>query len=299
MQKDITWSSKVERLLPYIFLAPALILMFSIIFYPMLVSLYNSFFEWNLARSFSKIFVGLSNYLRVFQDSAFWIVLSHSLLIMIVTVSVDLVAGLLLARALNTQKMGKRFIISLVLAPYITAPVVIGVMWSLMYDPSYGIINFLLREVIGIINPPAWLASSSTALWSIIIMEIWRSLPFAILVFVAGFASLPDEPYEAALIDGASPWAAFKYITIPLLRPLIVLVTIFQATDSFKMFDLIRVTTGGGPGEATEVVSTYGYKYGLNFFDMGYAMAFSYIIFLITLLFCFRLFSTLQKEVEL
>ncbi|NPV54607.1 MAG: sugar ABC transporter permease [Firmicutes bacterium] len=265
------------RALPYILVIPTLGALFLLIICPLLYGFGLSFFEWSPVRpQLGKTFIFISNYINVLRDQYFWISMRTSLIFTIGSVGLEFFTGLGMALILSRRTRGRNIINSIVIMPLMVTPVVVGLIWRYMYDSQFGLIYYLL-SLVGLADKFGGLTQSSTALLSTIIVDVWQMTPFVILVLLAGINSFPDEPYEAARIDGASEWQLFRYITLPMLKPLIALVLVMRTMDTLKVFDIIFILTKGGPGMATETIGLFTYKMGFNYFRMGPAMALSFL----------------------
>lgn len=227
-------------------------------------------------------FVLLGNYASVLQDDAFWGALLRSLLYVGFAVGAELVLGIALALLLRKQMRGVGLVRSLIIVPMMIPPVVAGLIWKILYDPSFGILNYAL-SVVGVTGP-AWVANASTALPSLIIVDIWQWTPFMVLVLLAGLSSLPEEPVEAARVDGASSWQVFRFVTLPGLRRIINVLILFRAVDAFKSFDTIFTLTQGGPGRATETAVYDTYLTAFRYFELGKAASIAVLLLLLTIL---------------
>lgn len=262
----------------YLLLVPGVVVLLSLVMYPMVRSIWVSLHTWYLAKPQQFPFVGLRNYYQLlFKDHVFKIALRNTMIIVIIAVPAEFFLGLLLATQLNREDIkGRKIFRAILVLPIAIMPVVVGVLWKFMLHPRYGIVNFGLG-LLGI-KPVQWVADPRFALMSVIIVDIWEWTPFMVLVLYAGFISLPREPVEAALIDGASNWQLFIYISLPLILPIIVVAILIRIMDIIKMFDIVYVLTRGGPGDSTELLSLYDFRIGLNYFYMGKAAALSWII---------------------
>jgi len=255
-----------------LYVLPAALLLAVVTLFPFGYLLYNSLTRWNLQRAYmGKAFIGIENYRAMLGDALFWQAMQVTAVATVAIVAVQLVLGMLLALLFSRQVAGRRVLRSLFLLPLITTPVVVGLTWRMLYNADLGMINFVLGSV-GL-PEPLWLASTAWALPSIVITDTWQVVPFVTLMFVAGLQSLPVEPKEAAVVDGASPMRIFFDITLPQLRPLIFLALLFRVTDAIRMFDLIYVMTSGGPANATQTLNLYAFKVGFTFLDIGYGSA--------------------------
>ncbi len=184
-----------------------------------------------------------------------------------------------LAVLFSREFRGNRLVRTLLLIPMLLAPIVAGLIWRFMYNPQIGIINFLLRLVH--IRGPVWLGDPSVALPAVVLVDVWQWAPFMFLMLFTGMASLPVDVFEAAMVDGTSGFQRFFLITLPLLRPIILVAVVIRVIDTLRIFDTIFVLTRGGPADITEVLSIYTYKVGMNFFRIGYATTMSYFLLVI------------------
>ena len=188
-------------------------------------------------------------------------------------------AGLFLSLLFRDKVYGKRIIISLLMIPIMISPMVIGIIWRFILNPEIGIANYILKMV-GL-QPLIWLGDIKYALSTIILIDIWQWTPFLFIIFLSGMQGISPNLYEAAEVDGASEWGLIRYITIPMLKPIMYIGILIRSIDSFKMFDLVYILTRGGPVNSTETASLYIYKTGFNFFNMGKASTMSYILLII------------------
>jgi len=262
---------------PYLWIAPALILLVSLVIYPMVFSLWLSFHTWFLGRPQEMPFVGLYNYMYAFTgDAVLRIAFANTVIVVIVAIVAEFALGMTLAILLSRENVRFRGVFrTCLLAPMLMTPVVVGVLWRFMFHPTFGIVNYILG-LLGI-GAMQWLSDIRLALGSSIIVDVWQWTPFMFLVLYAGLQSIPREPQEAARIDGASRLDILRYVVLPMMRPIITVVVIFRMIDLFKIFDIIYVLTRGGPGDATEVLTLYIFRVGLNYYYIGRAAALSWI----------------------
>jgi ABC-type sugar transport system permease subunit len=273
---------------PYLFIAPALTLSTLVMLYPLVYSLWLSTQRYSLKRPGEFTFVGARNYLNVLDDSVFWTSLGNTSMYVLGAVTLEFVLGFGLALLLNRGGRGQGALRTSFLIPIVLTPVVAALIATYMLNVDFGIINYLLgRQVL-------WLGDPQWAMVSIILLDVWRTTPFVFLVLLAGLQSIPTERYEAAALDGAGRLAAFRYITVPHLRTLIMIVLIIRVMDVFREFDTPFVLTGGGPGTATEMLALYTYRVGFKFLDMGYAAALSFAMLSIVLVICYVFVWQLQ-----
>ena len=273
--------ARKRRYVWLLFIAPAVIVLFSISIFPMLFSLSLSFHDWTIIKAGGWKWVGLGNFANILlHDSYFRTSLLVTLLYLVCTVPAQFVLGLAVALILNeiVHRIIGYLRVALIL-PAMMTPVVVGIVWRLMYNPDIGMLNYLL-SFFGV-HPITWTGMPGTALLSVAMADTWEWTPFMALIILAGLQSLPREPFEAATVDGASYLRTLRFITLPLLRPVLVVAVLIRLMDSFKAFDLIFVLTQGGPGMSTEILNYYTYRTGFKFFHMGYASALSWLLVVI------------------
>ncbi|CAN7436783.1 MULTISPECIES: carbohydrate ABC transporter permease [unclassified Paenibacillus] len=270
-----------NRLTGYTFLLPNILGFLIFICLPVCASFLMSFTEWN---GFGEIkWAGISNYTHLWQDETFRISLFNSLIMTAVSVPVTLFLAILAAVALNKGLRGVKIFRTAIFLPHITATIAVAVVWQLLYNPTMGPINGILRSI-GIDNPPMWLASTQWALASVIIVSIWHSIGYYMVLYLAGLQGIPKDLYEAAEIDGAGKVAQFRKITVPMLSPVIFFTVIMGIINSFKVFDLVFVLTKGGPGRSTHMLVYDIYYTAFQRFEYGYASAMAYVLFTIILI---------------
>jgi multiple sugar transport system permease protein len=277
-----------ERYVHYWLLAPAVLAMCAILVYPLLFSLWVSLFDWRMAAT-THAFIGLQNYVEALTSSFFEFVFLQSIGFTIVCLALNLVLGMALAQLLNNRFKGRGFIRTLFLLPMVTAPVLVGFNFRWIFNDRFGLANQLLVQF-GLGLPVAWLADANLSRLTIVIATVWQGMPFMLLLLLAGLQSLPTSPFEAATVDGASAWQRFWYITLPLMRPVIVVAVALQTIDLFRVFDTIYIMTKGGPGHATELFPFYVYRSAFSDDRLGFAAALSYITIAITVAFLIPLF---------
>lgn len=263
-------------------IAPSMGFLILISIYPMIFNLYNSFFDWNLAKPNSGNFVGLSNYIDAFTNVNLWISFKNTLVFMFFAVLVEFFLGFALALLFSSYTGSSKVIRSLMITPTMIAPIVASLMWLFMFNADYGLIKWLL-QLCGVMNPPAILASKTWAMPAVIAVDVWQWTPFVMLTIFAGITSLPKDLIEAACVDGANAFQRMIHIIVPSLKPVIAVVLLMRVMDAFKSFEVIYMLTKGGPGNATETVSYYAYKVGFSFFEIGKCSAICLLIgFVIT-----------------
>jgi ABC-type sugar transport system permease subunit len=287
-----------QDLIGWAFAAPFVILFGVFLALPILAAFVLSFTSFGLRDLQNPIgasFVGLDNYGNLLSDAKFWKSLANTVYFVVVGVPLTLAIGLGIASALSRgiTKFRTAFRVGYYL-PVITSIVAIAVVWRFLLNPDVGLINVLLRDI-GV-NGPDWLASPSLAMPSIIAMAVWRNLGFAMVVFIAGLQAIPAMLYEAASIDGAGRWQAFRYVTLPMLRPTILFMLVITTIGYLQLFEEPFVMTAGGPLDATLSVTMYMYQQGFTFFHQGYASAIAYVLFVIVAVVAFLQFRFLRED---
>jgi multiple sugar transport system permease protein len=279
--------------LPYLLSLPALLALIGIL-YPFILGVYYTFTNYNLTTSGNIEWIGLTNYIEIFSQTEFWKALEITSIFALSVVIIELSLGLSIAMLLNDRFPGVQILRALLIIPMMIPPIVSALMWKVILIPTnQGVLNYFLSSL-GI-GPVAWLGDSGTALISMIIIDVWIYSPFAILIFIAGLQSLPKEPYEAAQVDGASGWFVFRKLTLPLLAPNIVLITLFRLIDSLKVFDIIYATTKGGPASATATLHIVSYFEAFRWNNIGRSMVYLFILWILCFVFA-KLLSRLWNR---
>ena len=278
-----------EQKLAYLFILPALITLSLIALYPMFFAINLSLRTWILYRpQLGKPFIGLENYITIICSAEFWSALRVTMIFVAVSTSLTLLIGLTEALLVNEMKEGRGIVSSLLILPLVVTPVVVAFGWRFTYNEHTGLIAAYFLPLLGI-HVRTILGDPAIALYGLIAADVWNQTPFAFLIFLAGIQSLPEEPYEAAKIDGASPLQIFRYITLPLLKPVVLIVLILRTMDTFKIFDLPWIMTSGGPGTATRNLVIAGYDTAFIGYRMGRASAYGiiilYVIFALALIY--------------
>lgn len=269
--------------------------MIAVIVYPLGYALWLSFHRWTL-RTF-KIdipFIGLENYKNLFSNPDFLNSIRTTFTFVFLAIVFEFLLGMGLALILNHELKGKNLFRSAILIPMMCTNVVIGLTWRLLLNYQYGIVNYYLGQIgLPVVE---WLSSRSVAMISVVIVDVWNTTSFVALMLLAGLQSLPEEPYEAAKIDGASGIQTFFYLTLPLLKSFILVALIWRFIDTFRIFDVIYLLTAGGPGRVTETVSIFVYRYGFSTFNLGVASAASFIMLIIMLFIAGLLALSLRRS---
>lgn len=275
--------------MPYLLTAPTVAVLFALSIYPLFYAIKTSLQTNEGVWSFG-------NFKRLFSDDFFFSAMAHTFVFASIALTLEFLIGLSLALLLDSRLRGKNVFRALLLAPMMLPPVVVGVVWRLMFNSDFGAINGTLKGFGLDTTNLIWLASPKLAFLSIVIVDVWQWTPFVFLILLAGLQAIPNEPYEAALIDGSSAWQTFKNITLPLLKPAILIVLLLRTMDLLRVFDSIFILTEGGPGNATETISLYIYRTAFRFGDFGYATAMSFVLLILTNFISATYIRFLQKQ---
>jgi multiple sugar transport system permease protein len=275
------------------FLFPSLIGLLVFLVIPMLSSLALTFYEWDPLLPTHFTFLGLDNYSTLIRDSDFWAALGHTLFFIVGYIPLVMVTGLSVALLLNQKLVGRTFFRGAFFLPVISAWVAVALMWTWIFNPKFGIVNYLLG-LVGIAGP-GWLYDPNWAMPAIILTSVWKDTGFIMVLFLASLQGIPQEYYEAASLDGANPWAKLRYITLPLLSPTIFFAMIISLINSFQVFDQVWIMTKGGPAGSTSVLVEQIVNNSFRYGRMGYAATLSWVLFLIV--FAVTIFQTrVQKN---
>jgi len=271
-------------------LTPAILVLLGLSLYPLIFSL-------RLSLTNSEGVWTLSQFERLLRDGLFGIALVQTFIYTLVALVLEFGLGLLLALLLNRELAGRKIFRAILLLPMLLPTVVVGIIWRLIYNPSFGLINGSFRALGIDTSGWLWLSGQKTALISVILVDVWQWTPFMFLLLLAGLQSLPVEPYEAAKMDGASAWQIFRDITWPALKPTVLVVVLLRILDLVRIFDQIFILTEGGPGFATETASLYIYRNAFRFFNLNYAAALSVILLALSTAVSLWLIRLLGKRV--
>lgn len=285
----------IDKNIKYIFIFPTLIFVLVCITYPLLYTFQLSFNEWKMSAQKEKVFVGLENYADLFSDTRFWDALWLTLYFTVISVGIATLLGVTIALLLSKVKKGTNVIRTIFLLPMVATPVAIAMIWKLIYDPTIGLANIILKAL-GL-PPSNWLGSPDTVVSSLLIVDIWQWTPMIVLIVLAGISGLDDEIFEAARVDGANEWQTIRKITLPMLMPTILMALMLRMIDCLKTFDLIYATTLGGPGYASTNLNILTYRTAFEYFQMGKASALLIIFFALVLGFSV-LFTLFRKRIE-
>jgi multiple sugar transport system permease protein len=262
------------------FVVPALVVVLAVIVFPWLFTIWMSFNEWKVGSP--TTFVGFSNYLRLPTDPRFVEAVGHTLLYTVLSVLLPVVFGTFAAVVFHVKFPLRGVLRAIFIMPMMATPVAIALIWTMMFHPQLGVLNYLL-SLVGI-PPQLWVFHPATVIPSLVLVETWQWTPLVMLIVLGGIAALPTEPYESAQLDGAGMWQMFRYITLPLIMPFIFIAAMIRTIDAVKSFDIIFAITQGGPGSASETINVYLYSVAFVYYDLGYGSAIAVIFFVLIVL---------------
>jgi multiple sugar transport system permease protein len=268
-----------RRQIYLLFLLPALIVIFAVIIFPWLFTLWMSLNDWQMGMQ--RSFAGLANFQKLATDTRFLETIPRTLFFTVLGVVAPLILGVFAAEVFHQRFPLRGLLRGIFILPMMTTPVAIALIFIMMYHPQLGVLNYLLS--LGGIPKQLWIYDKSTVIPALVLVETWQWTPLIMLIVLGGLAALPTEPYESALIDGASRWDMFRFITLPLVMPFLMVAVIIRAIDALKSFDIIFVMTQGGPGTASETINIYLYLQAFSFFNVGHASAVVIVFFVIIL----------------
>jgi multiple sugar transport system permease protein len=273
------------------FIVPAAVVVLAVIIFPWIFTIYVSAHDWHLGGA--RSWVGFDNYIKLFSDARFGWAMLRTLFYTVLAVIFPMLLGLAAALAFNRKFPLRGLARTIFILPMMATPVAVALVWTMTFHPQLGVLNWLLGQV-GL-PPSMWIYSANTVIPTLVMIEVWHWTPLVMLLILGGLASLPVDPYEAAKIDGANGWQAFRHITLPLLMPFIVVALIIRCIDALKAFDTIYVITQGGPGSASETINIFLYLQAFAFYNVGYASAVVVVFFAIILALAALLLWTRQR----
>ena len=283
-----------EKITGWIFVTPSLLVLAAVIAIPLGFSLVVSFFAYTFVTPTFDLFVGFENYKNAFSDPYFWHSLWVTIKFVVLVVSIEFTLGFIISLMLNRDIKFKRVYYTILTIPMVMSPVAVGLIWKMLLHPDLGVLNYFLGLVgIGPIN---WLGDPKMAFWSVLMVDIWQQISFMILLLLAGLVSLPKEPFEAATIDGANEFQKLFYITIPLMRPVILSAVVIRTIFAFRTYDLIYVLTRGGPGVSTDVLSYFIYRKTFMGLNLAEAAATSYVLLIVVLALVVVMFRIISEN---
>ncbi|ODR80364.1 ABC transporter permease [Haladaptatus sp. W1] len=261
------------------FALPYLLVFSVFLLYPLLKGFYMSMYDWNAFAPSQSEFILFDNYARMLQDPTFWKALRATVVFVVLTVPTLVLLGLALALGVNRNVKGKRFLRTVFFSPYVLTVSVVSLIWAELYAPEYGPLNYYLGVLMN--NPPSWLNSFTFAMPAVALATVWWTVGFNFVILLAARQGVPDRLYEAARIDGATSWRAFKDITLPQMRPAIMFVTTVQFIASFQIFGQVYIMTNGGPGNSTQTLVMYLFRMAFREQEFGYGAAIGYFLFFV------------------
>ncbi|RYX88156.1 MAG: sugar ABC transporter permease [Bradyrhizobiaceae bacterium] len=252
-----------------------MIVVMAVIVFPWAYTIWMSLHEWKVGQA--PTFVGFANYLRLPTDARFVESVWHTLVYTVLSVVLPIVLGTLAAVVFNNRFPLRGFIRGLFILPMMATPVAIALVWTMMFHPQLGILNYLLA-LVGL-PPSLWVFHPATVIPSLVLVETWQWTPLVMLIVLGGLSALPSEPYESAQIDGATSWQTFRHISLPMIMPFLFIAAMIRMIDAVKSFDIIFAITQGGPGSASETINLYLYSVAFVYYDVGYASAIVVVFF--------------------
>lgn len=268
---------------PWTFCFPAILILVSVAFFPLLRTFSLAFTDSSLANLGHARNIGLQNFSRLLEDPDWWQAVVNTVLFVVISVTLEAVLALGIALVLKRSFRGRALLTAVVLIPWAIPTVVSAKIWAWMFNDVYGVLNKVLLQLHLISTPIAWLADQHFSLLTVVLVDVWKTTPFLVLIVLAGLQGVPNSLYEAARIDGVSPMRAFWHITLPLIRPAILVALIFRTMDALRVFDLPFVLTSNS--RRTAMISTFARQQLIDFQDIGYGSAASFLIFAVIAIF--------------
>ena len=284
---------KPSRLAPnyWPFVLPSLLVVSAVIVFPWLFTLWMSVNSWTLGQP--RTFIGFANFVRLAQDMRFWESLWHTTTYTALSVVLPLFFGTLAALVFDAKFPFRGLLRGVFVMPMMATPVAVALVWTMMFHPQLGVLNYML-SFIGV-GPQEWIYNQFTVIPSLVLVETWQWTPLVMLIVLGGLAAVPREPYESAEIDGANAWQKFRYLTMPMIAPFLMIAVIIRSIDAIKSFDIIYAMTQGGPGTASETINIYLYNTAFAYYDIGYGSAMAVVFFLIIIALSFVLLMVRQR----
>lgn len=276
----------------WLFSLPAVLVILAVIVFPWLFTLYMSAHDWKIGGG--PEFVGTQNFAELFRDARFVESMGHTAYFTILAVVLPIVFGTAAALVFHREFPFRGLLRTIFVMPMMATPVAVALVWTMMFHPQLGVLNYLL-SLVGI-GPQPWVYDPNTVIPTLILVEVWHWTPLVMLIVLGGLAGLPREPYESALIDGANDWHMFRHITLPLVWPFIMVAIVIRTIDALKVFDTIFVITQGGPGTSSETLNIFLYLQAFQFYKIGYASAVVVIFFVIIIMLSLLLLYARQKS---
>ncbi len=291
--------AKKERLLAWALIVPAFIVVFALIFMPIVRAFWMSLHTIDFKRpALGQPFVGLENYIDVFQDGFFWASVGRTVYFMAVSIAIELVIGVAIALLLNQEFKGRGALRAIILIPWALPITIDAIMWKWIFNPNYGALNSLLWQLGLIDSYRAWLSDPFGALNMVIVADMWKVTPLVVLLTLAALQTIPKNLYEAAVVDGAGHWYSFWHITLPLLRPALAIILVIRTMDAFKVFDIIYIMTSGGPSDGTKVIAYYTYLEAFSYLRFGRGAALAYLMTFFIAIMAYIYIRLVSRETE-
>lgn len=292
-------NKKRKEIMGYLFLVPAIILIAVFVIYPVLNTLYLSFFSLRIQTlSQGAKFVGLNNFKKILGDKQFMTSLVFTLKFTVIAVFLETIVGFFFASIMNKSSKIQGLIRTAILIPWAIPTIISGLMWQFMYSPQYGIINHVLIQFSLVKEAIPWLSEASWAMVAVIVADVWKTTPYMSLLILAGLQTVPSHLTDAAAIDGAGKAESFFYITLPIIKPVLMVAVLFRVLATFRIYDLIVVLTNGGPANQTSSLSLYTINTYFNFGNIGYGSALATVTFIISLLISMLFLNVLKTKIQ-
>lgn len=274
-----------QKLEPYLLVLPVLLFMAGVLFFPLVVAFFTSLQNFILTKPRLRGFVGLNNYRQILSDPVVPTTIKNAVILVVASVSLQFSLGLAMALILNRRFFVRGFYLAIIFSPWAISPTLGALMWKWMFHANLGVLNDLLTKLRLITKNIAWLATEETALPSVILLNVWKGIPFFALMLLAGLQAIPLNFYEVADIEGATSWQKFVYITLPQIKYIIAITILLRIIWIFNLVDIIFVLTEGGPVYATETIATYVFKQAYTYLNFGYGAALSVMLFFFLIIF--------------
>lgn len=292
-RQRMLWRSVGQSGYIYLFLLPTLLFLLLFQIYPILNSVYTSFTDLSMIKANSGKFVGLKNYVKLFtSDSNFWPILGNSLMWVFGSTVLQYLVAIPASLLLNQKFHGRPLVRGLMMVPWVTPVIIMGLIWRWIYDGDYGLLNYVLG------TKTIWLGERGVVWFALLFVSLWKGLPYATLMFLAGLQGIPADLYEAAYVDGCGKWKQFINITLPMLSPVILVTALTSIVQSWTKFEVIWVLTGGGPGYATSILPTYIFSKSFKDFQMGMGSTVSVVAMLLMMIFVVLYLRVYNKSAE-
>ncbi len=292
-------NTRMRKRIGYLFLMPTVLIILVFIVYPIIKTVVNSFFDIRIqTMQLGTKFVGLSQYKKLFSDRLMWSSLGFTLRFTAVSIILETILGMVCALVMNRPFRAQGIVRAAILVPWAIPTVVSGLMWSFMFADNFGIINFALQRLGLISQPIHWVTDSASAFWSIVISDVWKTAPYMSLMLLSGLLSIPGDLYEAASIDGANAIKQFIHITLPMMKQVLMVSLLFRVIASFRIYDLVAVLTGGGPGSTTKSLTMYTIENYFTYGNLGYGSAAAMLTFFVSMILALFFMEGMKSNME-